>query len=258
MPNEGVLDGLGPSLWRQYRPTIRGFSSAGTGITDPNLSDATIFAQYWTSGQGRVLYQGSIQFGTAGFGSGESVWGVSLPVPANRSSGGADLPIGNAWAWQGSSANPQLNMQMIPTLMDPLKPGGDQGQEDSFVQFFLPYMISYGTGTIATSATATTVTHNLGTTPAAYDIQITATNSPSTTPKIVYVTNVTDTTFDVNVVSSSATIGLTFAWKARCEPHSPPSPPAERAFSLLANHLRPWTWAATHVLAWQVEYEARR
>jgi hypothetical protein len=251
--NYGTPDGLDAGLWKQFDPQIAGFSFAGTGITQPNLSTCPRYGQFWQSGQGRVMYQGAIQFdSTVSFGSGETVWGLRLPVPANRSSGGADLPIGNAWLWQGSSADPQLNMQAIPTLMDPLLPGGNQGMEDYFFQLFNSYLISYGTGSIATSATSTTITHNLGVTPAAYDIHITCTNNPSTTPKLVYVSNIGATTFDVNVGTSSATTGLTFAWKCRAEPNS------STGFSLLVNHLKPWVWASGHVVSWQIEYEARR
>lgn len=253
MTNRGLLDGLGPSLWQAFLPNIRGFSAAGTGITDPVIgASAPRFGQFWNNGQGRVFYQGSIEFdANTTFGTGESVWGLTLPVPASRSNGGADLPIGNCWLWQKGS-DPQLNMVAIPTLMDPLLPGGNQGQEDHYFQIFLPYSISYGTGSIATSATSTTVTHNLGYTPSAYDIKIVATNAPSTTPKIVYVNNITSTTFDVNVVSSSATTGLTFAWKIVAEPNGTTN------FAQLANHVRPWVWASGQVIAWQIEYEARR
>jgi hypothetical protein len=251
--NDGVLSGQQADLWRVYQPTIRGFSQSGSGITQPVLNSAVVFGEYWNSGQGRVLCRGSIQFASdTTFGSSESVWGVSLPVPANRSSGGADMPIGEAWLWQGSSADPQLNMSAIPTLMDPLLPGGNQSQEDSYFQIFVPYLISYGTGSIATGATSTTVTHGLGETPAAYDIQVVATNAPSTTPKIVYVTNIDSDSFDVNVVSSSATTGLTFGWKCRAEPN------ASSELALLASHLKPWVWASGHSISWLIEYEARR
>lgn len=251
--NDGVVSGVQADLWRQYQPTIRGFSSSGSGITQPVLNSAVTFGEYWNSGQGRVLCRGSIQFASdSTFGSGESVWGISLPFPANRSSGGADLPIGEAWLWQGSSADPQLNMSGIPTLMDPLSPGGTQSQEDSYFQIFVPYLISFGTGSIATGATSTTITHGLAETPAAFDIQVTATNAPSTTPKIVYVDTITSTQFNVNIVSSSATTGLTFAWKCRAEPNS------STEFALLASHLKPWTWASGHSISWLIEYEARR
>lgn len=254
MTNRGALDGLGPGLWQKYEPTIRGFH-ASTSPTQPSLgTDSTVYGEYWSNGQGRVMCRGAIQFGsTATYGSGESVWGVSLPVPANRSSGGADLPIGNAWLWQGSAADPQLNMQSIPTLMDPLAGGGgNQTNEDNYFQLFIPYMVSYGTGSFASSATSATVTHGLAVTPVAYDITVVPTNNPSSTPKTIWIDTITSTQFNVNITTASTTTPMTFSWKARAECNSTAN------FSLLASSLKPWVWASGHVISWQIEYEARR
>lgn len=251
--NNALYDGLAAGLFKDYKPQLKGFNFTNGAITQPLLNSAATYGRYYDNGQSLIVYSGSIQFASdTTFGSGESVWGISLPVPANRSLGGADIPLGYSWLWQGSAADPQVNMTCTPTLMDPLYPGGNQGGEDRYFQVFLPYLISFGTGSIATSATSTTITHNLGETPSARDVRVQATNAPSTTPKSIYVSNLTSTTFDVNVVSSSSTTGLTFAWEVVALPNS------SSEFALLMNHTRPWTWASGHSISWQIEYEARR
>lgn len=256
MSNNGILGGARRNGYQTHDVQLRGFISSGTP-TQPMLKNSTKVARWVRKPNGLVHYYGQIAFGSdmssGDFGSGETVWGLSLPVPANRSSGGADLPIGTGFAWQGSSANPSVNMTMIATLMDPLAGGGGaQTQEDSYAQLFVPYLLSYGTGTITSGTTSTTITHNLGHTPVAYDIHIRPTNNTTANPGHIYVDTIGATTFAVNCKNNPSTSGLSFSWKARAEPNG------STTFDLLAARNKPWTWASGHVLGWNLTYEARR
>ncbi len=253
MSNNGVLAGQRRSGYQTHDVRLRGFISSGTP-TQPSLGSSVTVARWARKPNGLIHYYGQITFASdATFGSGETVWGLSLPVLANRSSGGADLPIGSGFAWQGSAANPSVNMTMVATLMDPLSGGGGaQTQEDSWAQFFCPYLLSWGTGTIASGSTATTITHNLGNTPVAYDIHIRPTNNTTNNPGHIYVDTLGATTFAVNCKANPGASGLSFSWKARVEPNG------STTFDLLAARNKPWTWAATHILGWNLTYEARR
>gem|GEM_PF-7081203 len=215
------------------------------------LGNASTFAEFWSSGQGRILYRGSITFGsTTTFGSSEDVWGLRLPFPANRSSGVPDLPIGDVLLAQPTS-DPALNMKSVTTLMDPFNPGGSQGMEDYYAHVFISHCIAAGTGAFTSGSSTCTVTHGMGLTPVVSDIILNPTNNPSTAPKCWWLSNFTSTTFDVNVQTASTTTPWAFSWKARAEPNT-------STWALLVNHLRPWVWSAGHRISWQMEYEARR
>lgn len=252
MPTQGLYKGLTRPGWQEYTPELRGFG--GTPV-QPDLGNAFGYGRYLVKPSGLVTYQGGITFGsTTSFGSGEQVWGVRLPVPANRSSGGADLPIGNAWAWQGTAASPQINVPLTPTLMDPITAGGgSQSNEDYYAQFFLPYLIAVGTNTIASGTTSVTVTHGLAAwTPAAYDITIMPTATTTNNCLPFYVDTIDADSFNVNVKSNPGASGFAFSWKVRGEPNN------SSTFDLLVNHRRPFVWGSGHTLAWNLTYEARR
>ncbi len=258
MPNPGTPSGLTAELgWHSYQPTqpiLVCFSLTGA-VTQPLLGASSVVAHYQHEKQtGTVRYQGFIQFSSdATFGSSDQVWGVRLPVPAYRSLGGADVPIGNGYAWQGSAGN--RNMPLRATLMDPLGfGGGAQTNEDYFCQFFLPYMLATGSGAITSAATSTTITHGLGTTPNAFDIQIMPTATTTNNIVMYYVDTITSTQFNVNVRTAPGASTFAFNWKARCEPNG------VAAFDLLVNSGRPFGggWASGYLLGWNVEYQARR
>lgn len=255
--NRGVLTGTARPGFQLWEPTLRAFVTAGTAApTQPALGNATRWAEFMVKPTGRVFYRGGITFGsTTTYGAGEHVWAVDLPVPANRSSGGADIPVGRAWAWQGTAASPQLNVVLTPTLMDPFEPGGRQSQEDSWLHFFTPYVLAKGTGTIASGATAVTVTHGLVDFDAsAYDVQVVPTATTTNNCGIWFVDTVTATGFNVNVRSNPGASGFAFAWKVRGEPNGTP----DGGLGLLINRNRPYSHVSGHSIAWSVEYEARR
>lgn len=254
MSSRGVYRGLQRPGWQEYTPDLRGFS-ASTEPTQPALGNSTLYGRYLVKPSGLVVVQGGITFGsTATFGANDQVYGIRLPVPANRSSGGADLPIGAAWAWQGAAASPQLNVQLTPTLMDPIAGGGGaQSNEDYWAQLFCPYVLALGTGTITSGNTSVTITHGLvDYIPNASDVLIVPTATTSNNCLPFYVDTPTATTFDVHVKSNPGASGFAFSWKLRGEPNSSAN------FCILANHNRPWVWASGHSITWNLTYEGRR
>lgn len=254
--NRGLISGIGPELaWKPYNPRtplLVGCSTSGGTPTQPLLGSSMVLARYRHDRQsGLVFYQGSIQFASdASFGSGEDFWAVHMPVPAYRSLGGADLPIGNGWAWKGSAGN--SNQMLRCTLADPFFPIAGTA-EDNYLQFFIDQNIASGTGSITSTNTTTTITHNLGATPNAQDIRIVGTSNPTNNVQVVYVTGITSTQFVVNVKNSPGTNPFNFSWKIMQEPN------ASTVMDLLVNSLRPLgPWASGYVLGWNVMYQARR
>jgi hypothetical protein len=260
--NTGILAGLRPDVvgWRTFapqNPPILASFAVGGGATQPVLGASQIVAHYFHDRQvGKVFYQGYIQFSSdATYGSGDNLWGVRLPVPALRVLGSADLPIGSGMAWQGTVSN--RNMPLRATLMDPFPggmTGGNNTQEDKYMQFFLPHLLATGTGSIGSGATSTTITHGLGGTPVEYDINIRPTSNATNNVGYWYITNCTSTQFTVNVQTQPGTNAFNFSWKARMEPNG------VNVLDLLVNSARPFGggWAGGYVLGWSVEYQARR
>lgn len=251
MPNNGLRSGTQQSAWADYVPELREFSTTGAGITQPVIAaHATIPSggRWIREPTGTVRARGSITFGTGTvFGSGGFVWGLRLPFPANRSSGGADLPIGEAWVWQNQVSN--INMVLTPTLMDPLNPGGKGGQENYYAQFFCSKIRGNGTGSIASAATSTTITHGLPTTPTINDIRITPTGTTTSNCGIWYIDTITSTQFNVNTKAAPGASTFAFSWAAEVDPNG------ATEFDLLVSHLKPWTMAVGHTLSWSFVYE---
>lgn len=258
MANRGVLSGVSQIGYEDYDPELKAFVPAGVSLpTDPVLGNGTAYARFNLQPNGRVHYYGALTFGsTSTYGSGDYTWGISLPVPANRSSGGADIPIGDAYIRKALTDDPCSLVNLVPTLMDPLEPGARQSNEDRWMQFFSPYLLAYGTGTI-TATTGNLITHNLGNaatgfTPSAYDVHIVCTETPSTAPGLTYVVSTSSTQVDIGVRTDPGASDLDFAWKIKAEPN------ASTYLTLLVSYGVPWRQASGHVIGWDVEYEARR
>jgi hypothetical protein len=76
---------------------------------------------------------------------------------------------------------------------------------------------SVGTATITSAATSVTVTHNLiGTPPSSGNIQVTPTNSMGSSAKF-WISNITSTTFKINVDIAPGATTATFAWSANLD-----------------------------------------
>lgn len=71
-----------------------------------------------------------------------------------------------------------------------------------------------GAGSIASGATSVVITHGLALTPAAEAIALTPTNSPTSDPGNMWITNITSTQFTVNCRTSPGASGLNFRWRA--------------------------------------------
>lgn len=263
MPNRGIVPGLKSEVgWQTFdrgNDMLRAFAASGTP-TQPALNSATIRAGYTYDRQtGTVVYEGAIQFASdTTFGSSDHVWGLLLPVPAFRSLGGADLPIGNGFAWQGSAGN--RNMGMRATLMDPLiGGGGNNSNEDYYAQFFVPYLLASGTATLV-GTTPTTINHNLGMTPVAYDFTIMPTATTTSNYTHVFVDTITSSQANLTCRATPGASNLSVAWKCRAEPNG------SSTLDLLLNSQRPFQaasagatcWASGYVLAWHLRYQARR
>lgn len=258
MSNLGTLSGEAQPGYLDFDPSITAFKVAAAP-TQPTLGNGNAWGRYFVKPSGLCHYYGAVEFGsTSTYGANDSVWAFRLPVPANRSSGGADIPIGAAWTRKALTDDPCPTMSLIPTLMDPIQ-GGFQGAhtaEDYYLQLFVPYMLSYGTGTI-TATTGNLVTHVLGNaasgyTPHAYDVHAIGTETPSSNTGAITVgaTSTTQITFEVKADPGAS--DFDFAWKVRSEPNSGVE------FSLLLSYGHPWQFASGHVIGWNVEYEARR
>lgn len=211
--NPGLNTGIKQPNWRNYIPNIKSFSAIG-GTTDPILSDETVrLGRYIVTNQGMVKGFAQITFQSADtFGSGETVWGITLPYPASRSSGGADLPIGQAFLWKGNSANPSVNMIGQVSLMDPLLSGGNQTNEDYFAQVFLRQNIAYSTGRSTSADGVTNTTTTITSASAAFtslDVNhvISGTDIPTGTT-IASVTN--STTAVLSAAATGSHTGITF------------------------------------------------
>lgn len=255
--NKGLLAGIRSSQWLNYIPALRAFNYSGGTPVDPAIGNGSVIGRYYKSDSGLVVAGGLITFGsTSTYGSGEDFWGVSMPFPINRSSSGADLTAGVGMAWQGSAASPQLMVPLTPTIMDPAFLGGNQTQEDNFIQFFCPWCLSQGTATITSGNTSVTVNHLMPFTPRAEDIHLVNQTNPTNNTGQLFINGITSTQFVINCRANPGASGLSIGWKVRGEPIGPTA--SLGSGGLLASSLAPYTWAPGHMLGFQAIYEARR
>ncbi len=251
MPNYGLRSGTSQGAWQDYVPELRGFSATGAAITQPVLVNNPSFPNWgrWIrEPTGTVRDRGQITFGTGTvFGTGENVYAKKLPYPANRSSGGADLPLGEAWGWQNLVSN--QNMIFTPTLLDPLLPGGKGGNENEYAQFFNSRIRGSGTGVITSAATSVVITHGLPYTPTVLDIRIVPTATTTSNTGIWYIDTITSTQFTVNLKAAPGASTFIFSWAVEGDPNG------STLLDLLVSHLKPWTWAVGHTIGWNFVYE---
>lgn len=253
-PFLGVLPGTKPAGWRDCPAELVGFVVSGAAPSvQPANPTGVNFARYLDLGNGFVLFKFRFGFdANTVFGTGEHIWAVRLPVPLNRATGGADLVNGTAQAWAGAAANPQWCATLRPSAMDPMFHGGNNGMEDYYIQFFNQYLLGAGTAAFALAGSTVAVNHGVGSTPNAYDVDVNATNTPTTAPGVIYIsaTSSSQITFGIRNASASGT-ALTLGWKVRMEPNG------AATLDVLANHLRPFLWAAGSELSGSIVYEAQ-
>lgn len=70
-----------------------------------------------------------------------------------------------------------------------------------------------GSATVVSGSTSVTVTHGAGYTPAAEDIMVTPTNSPTNDPGHWWIDTIGGTTFKINVRANPGVSGASFAWR---------------------------------------------
>jgi hypothetical protein len=257
----GLRGGLTTKRWQPYTPRWRSANFFGAApTTQPSIGDGQLTGKWRRDESGLIVAQLGLTYGsTTDPGTGAQFHALSLPYPASRSNGGADLPIGSGYARKVNTGPLQ---PVIPTLADPASLGsGASGDEDNWLQGFCHRLYAAGVGGDANSplftsgATTVTVTHNLGLLggfiPAISDIYVVATNAPSTNPRNLYVASPTATQFTLGVGASSTTTPITYAWKIVAEPNS--SGP-----SILCGPNAPWQWSAGDMLTFGVAYEPRR
>lgn len=258
MSNLGVLTGNARTGYADYDPVLKAFKYAGSA-TDPAIGNGNAWGRFHAKPSGLVHCFGAIEFGsTSTYGATDEMWGIRLPVPANRSSGGADIPIGSAWCRKALTDDPCPTMGLVPTLMDPMPGAGWQSDEDNYLQLFVPQVLAYGTGTI-TAVSGNAITHSLGNattgyTPSAYDVHAIATETPSANTGAITFESSSATQVVFAVKTDPGVSDMDFAWKIRSEPNST----GGINFTLLLSQGFPWQFASGHVIGWNVEYEARR
>jgi hypothetical protein len=79
-----------------------------------------------------------------------------------------------------------------------------------------PITAQNGTDTIATGATSKVITHGLGVTPIAGQINITPMSVTTSAVGMIYVDTITSNKFTVNVSTEPSTSGLAFGWQVWC------------------------------------------
>jgi hypothetical protein len=191
-PYLGVLAGTRVLDWVPCDTELRGFVVSGSApSTQPSNPTGTNFAKYLDLGNGLILFKFHFVFdANSVFGTGEHIWAVRLPVPANRASGGADLTDGTALAWQGSAANPQL-CDGVAAVVDGPDAVRRQSRDGGLLH---PVLLPAPDGDghrldQPTTRPARPITHNVGSTPSAFDINVVPTATTGTNPGIIYVNN---------------------------------------------------------------------
>lgn len=261
MTNRGVHAGDSSPAWKDYPVAWRSnkFASLGAVTTQPSLGNGALYGRYLRLGSGFIMAEIQLIFGsTTTVGSTASFWAFSLPFPGRRANLGADLPIGIGLAQLGSAASPNSTQPLICTLADPAdaqQQQGTQSDEDNWLQGFCQSMIATGSGAFTSGVATSVVTHNLGVNsgyiPNAYDINVVGTNTASTTPRYLWIDNITSTQFTVNVAVTATTTPLAYSWKIRGEPNN-------SGASILMGPDAPWAWVNGSSLSFQAIYEARR
>jgi hypothetical protein len=266
--NRSALANIGQDAWTYTALEIRAVAASGTPVSPIPSYRGTVIQ----SGTNAVLYnwarhnvdlEGMVnaqyQFSTIGSfseGSGADAWVFRLPVPARRLilDDRDEYPLGTAMAYR-SFVEPYMNVNCTPVLADPAWPQIRRTEADSWFQIAVPYCLAQGTGTITgTAGTGETVTvsHTLGYTPKAYDIQIVGTDTgpfASAAAGMFYVTNIDTDSFDVGCFNVNSGGSLPFSYKIMAEP--PTS-------NIWLGPRKPYYWASSTLfnLFVQLRYEA--
>lgn len=204
MANKGTTAGASSDTWHVYDPAPRVASISGTstqlvqGVNSPPAGRYT----YLSNGK-VIMFQLQFAFGTSlTIGTGNAYL-FKLPKRAKRSFPDTTIQpvvgVGfNYHAVTGNSYNQPVILQLARQYND------NSGNEDDYVELVTGGpALTFGTGSFTgRTATSTTITHNLGYTPLASDIDITWTGTDQaiqTTQGHWWISNITSTQFTVNI-----------------------------------------------------------
>ena len=258
--NPGVATGTSKSTWKSYTPKWMGIVPLGQtpASVQPDIGNGTLLGRYNLLPNGMVVGSISLVGGsTTVWGTGDNAYIFGLPLPFNRWDGASLSNIGSATLLMGDTDSPsRVRIGTVNYSNQSLSNGVSQGIEDYYCQIDAVTALGSGTGTITGTNTSTTITHSLGCTPYAYDIEITPTalTAGSATLGQIYVDTITSTQFNVNVQTAPG-VGktLSFSWKADVTPGASGS----EFFTTSPNSQRPWTWATGHKILINFCYEPR-
>ena len=261
MSNRGTIPGASKDGWRDYTPEWVGLvHSGGTDPSvQPSIGNGSIRGRYNVLPNGLVIVKFALLIGsTTTLGTGDELWAFGLPLPIYRWQGSALNPVGDGIAWQGASASPSFTVPVKPSYLNDavFSPFGvGQGRNDYYFGFHCGQAKKTGTGSIAGSNTSTTITHGLGYTPSAWDIQIVGTGltSGSTWQGTPWIDTITSTQFNVNLpVAPGTSKTWSFSWKADAVPGSGSEFNPE-----MLGSTKPFAWASGNQLGATLIYEAR-
>lgn len=215
----GLLAGLQTTAWRTYLPA---FAVAKYGTPTPLAQgNGLAVGRYINLNNRLIAFQIQTTMGTGySAGAGDAyVW--SLPVPAARAFPTGPTIIGQAINYHAVTGDAYNDYAPV-ALADPFT--SLAGDENSWCQLWAPQSMTYGTTSIAGTATSATVTHDQACTPSAADIQIRMTavsGAAGANSAHWYITTIGATTFQLNVKGApGAGETISYAWKIRGAPTS--------------------------------------
>lgn len=224
--NRGLLAGLTSRTWSRYEwdMVVTNDDPAGAGLTQPTFDTYNgryQFGRYMDLNglivvQAQVSYVGSTTVGSGG------PYAFKLPVPARRSTPDTAVwePIGAAMCYF-SITGPYVNVPVTPILARPYK--SLQGRHDSYCQFIAGRVVSWGSVDINAIAPSgrETISHRVGMTPQASDIQLVPMSYTGTQNVNPYwVDTIGSSTFEVHTYNNNGSGGgvLDLGWKIDAEP----------------------------------------
>ncbi len=257
--NRGALANVGVDAWTYGSLEVRGVAASGTP-TDPRFDPAGDPIYNWVRYNVDLDRQVTAQYqcqtvGTFVDSTGADAWAFRLPVPAYRPvTGVGNWPLGTAMAYR-SFTSPFINFFCTPVLAAESWP---QLRSEPNAWFTIAVPNVYDAGTVAvvdavpvSPGESTTVAHDLGYAPKAYDIHIVSTDTALASAATAHwsVQNIDTDSFDV-VVGNVAPAGTAdFDWKILAEPQTG---------NPYVGSAKPFKWSqhTTNNLFIQLRYEA--
>jgi hypothetical protein len=246
--NRGTLGGVTANTWATYIP--QWFCAANGSVTHPTTTGPGNGSRgRWLRTDGLIIAQFQLNRGiTSNTGTGDC-YVVDLPVPAARNLDGP-IVIGQALSYRTLTSNP-WETPVVATIADEWTSLGGSGTR--YMQFYIPFILAQGSGTWTSGTSSTVVTHSMGYTPQAGDIDFIIDAAPTSTvaqgwPYII--DTVTSTQFTARTFSggNNSSVDATYQWKIRTEPDT------ATAGSWLLGPNRPWV-PTVEALFLQVYYE---